>query len=67
MVANIIDRNSTHFTVQVSIPYQSSMLDFEESIQECVNQVGILATGEALSQSDTDGSSICCRSIKAEQ
>ncbi len=64
MVANIVDRNSTHFTVQVRIPYQSSMLDFEESIQEGVNQVGLLATGEALSQFDTDGSSIVVGSSK---
>lgn len=64
MMANIVDRNSTHFTVQVTFPYQSSMLDFEESIQECVNQVGLLATGEALSQFDTDGSAIVVGSLK---
>ncbi len=64
MLANIVDRTSTHFTVQVSIPYQSSMLDFEESIQEGVNQVGLLATGEALSQFDTDGSAIVVGSLK---
>ncbi len=58
MMAKIVERRGTHFTVQVTIAYQSSMLDFEESIQEGVNQVGLVATEEALSQFDTDGSAI---------
>ncbi len=64
MKANIVERSGTHFTVQVRIPYQRSMLEFEESIQEGVNQVGVVATGEALSQFDTDGSAIIVGSSK---
>ena len=33
MNATIIARTPTSFTVQVEIPYSSSMLDFEEVIQ----------------------------------
>jgi hypothetical protein len=40
----------------VEIPYEyNSMLEAEIRIQEPVNKVGILATGEALKQFDTDG------------
>ncbi len=64
MTIKLTDRTSTHFTLEVKIPYQSSMLDFEERIQEAVNQVGLAATQEALSQFDTDGSPIIVGSAK---
>lgn len=44
--------------MQVHIPYNNSMLRSEEIIQECLNEAGILATQETLSQFDTDGSPI---------
>ena len=56
MSATIVARSETSFTVQVEIPYGSSMLDFEQTIQERLNQAGVLATQEALQQFDTDGS-----------
>jgi hypothetical protein len=55
MSAAIVARSETSFTVQVEIPYSSSMLDFEEVIQDRLNQAGVVATGEALQQFDTDG------------
>ena len=64
MSATIVARSETSFTVQVEIPYSSSMLDFEEVIQDRLNQAGVVATQEALQQFDTDGSPITIGSVK---
>src|SRR3954454_1626433 len=58
MPAAIVARSETAFTIQVEIPYASSMLDFEEAIQQSLNEAGVLATTEALRQFDADGSPI---------
>src|SRR5215472_7155527 len=58
MPASIVARSATAFTIQVEIPYASSMLDFEEAIQRGLNEAGNLATTEALQQFDADGSPI---------
>ncbi len=58
MPAAIISRSGTGFTIQVEIPYGSSMLAAEESIQQRLNEAGTLATAEALGRVDTDGSPI---------
>jgi hypothetical protein len=58
MPAVIIARTDAAFTIQVEIPYDSSMLDFEETIQQRLNEAGVLATQEALRQFDADGSPI---------
>ena len=64
MSAAIVARSESSFTVQVEIPYCSSMLDFEQTIQERLNQAGVVATAEALQQFDTDGSPITVGSVK---
>ena len=48
MPAAIVARTESGFTIQVEIPYRSSMLESEETIQEGLNQAGVLATQEAL-------------------
>jgi hypothetical protein len=58
MPAAIVARTDTAFTITVEIPYTSSMLDFEEAIQQRLNEAGVLATTEALRQFDADGSPI---------
>jgi hypothetical protein len=58
MPAVIVTRTEAAFTIQVEIPYGTSMLDFEEVIQQRLNEAGVLATTEALQQFDTDGSPI---------
>jgi hypothetical protein len=63
MSAQIIDRTESGFTVQVTIPYNRSMLDFEETLQQRLNAAGVLATQEGLRQFDTDGSPITVGSI----
>jgi hypothetical protein len=64
MSAQIIDRTETGFTVQVTVPYNRSMLDFEDALQQQLNAAGVLATEEGLRQFDTDGSPITIGSIK---
>jgi hypothetical protein len=64
MSAAIVARSEASFTVQVEIPYSSSMLDFEHAIQDRLNQAGVVATQEALHQFDTDGSPITIGSVK---
>ena len=56
MHATIIERQENAVTIQIRIPLSRSMFDTEEAIQLALNQAGVLATGEALQQFDTDGS-----------
>jgi hypothetical protein len=63
MSAQIIERTEAGFTVQITIPYNRSMLDFEETLQQQLNAAGVLATQEALQQFDTDGAPITVGSI----
>jgi hypothetical protein len=56
MAATVLDRQEASVTIQVRIPLSRSLLDTEEAIQEALNEVGTLATAEALRQFDTDGS-----------
>jgi len=58
MPALIVERNEAGFTLQITVPYNSSMLDFEEALQQQLNNAGTLATREGLKQFDTDGSPI---------
>src|SRR5690242_17321086 len=64
MSATIVARSDSSFTVQVEIPYGTSMLEFEQTIQERLNQAGVVATEEALHQFDTDGSPIMVGAVK---
>lgn len=64
MSAQIISRDGNKVTIQVTVPLKGSMLESEQSIVDSVNQVGVLATKEALSQFDTDGSPITIGGIK---
>ena len=56
MSGQIINRTETGFTVQITVPYNRSMLDFEETLQQQLNAAGVLSTQEGLRQFDTDGS-----------
>src|SRR5918993_809973 len=64
MNATIIARTPTSFTLQVEVPYNASMLDFEEALQQRLNEAGVVATAEGLQQFDTDGSPITVGSVK---
>src|SRR3954464_14607197 len=64
MNATIIARTPTSFTLQIEVPYNASMLDFEETLQDRLNEAGVVATTEGLQQFDTDGSPITVGSVK---
>ena len=56
MSATIVERQENAVTIQITIPLTRSMLDTEQGIQKALNAAGVLASGEALKQFDTDGS-----------
>src|ERR1700748_2534265 len=64
MPALIVDRSENRFTIQLTVPYNPSMLDFEESLQQQLNDAGVLATQGGLKQFDTDGSPIAIGSVR---
>lgn len=63
MSAKIVDHTETGFTVQITVPYSTSMLEFEETLQDRLNAAGVLATQEGLRRFDTDGSPITLGSV----
>jgi hypothetical protein len=57
--ATIIDRTVDTVTVQIQIPLSStSLLASEESILAAINDVGTIASAEAMQKFDTDGSKL---------
>ena len=64
MNATLTARTPTSFTLQIEVPYNDSMLGFEETLQERLNDAGVLATAEGLQQFDTDGSPITVGPVK---
>src|SRR5436190_11011812 len=64
MNATIIARTPTSFTLRVEVPYNGSMLDFGEVLQQRLNVAGVVATAEGLRQFDTDGSPVTIGSAK---
>jgi len=64
VTAEIISQANGELTIQVKISLKNTMLESEQSIIESINQVGTLATGEALKKFDTDGSPIMMGDIK---
>src|SRR3954470_20148268 len=65
MNATIIARTPASFTLQVEVPYSDSMLDFEETLQQRLDDAGVVATAEGLRQFDTDGSPITVGPVKS--
>ncbi len=64
MAAEIITQTEDELVIQIKVPLKKSMMESEVAIQDAVNQVGTLATGEALKQHDTDGTPITLGSVK---
>ena len=63
-MAKIISYEGRELTIEVKVKLTGSMLEMEDSIQDACNEVGSLATTEALKRFDTDGSPIKMGSIK---
>ncbi len=64
MNATIIARTLSSFTLRIEVPYNDSMLDFEETLQQRLNDAGVVATAEGHKQFDTDGSPITVGPVK---
>ena len=64
MGAKVINRSTKSFKLEIEIPYTANMLDAEELIQKSLNDAGTLATQEAMSSHDTDGSPIIVGNCK---
>jgi hypothetical protein len=64
MAVSIINQSSESITLQVTIPFNRSMLDSENTIQNAVNEVGNLATRELIKTFDTDGGPIQLGPVK---
>ncbi len=58
MSARLISVNKDTVTMEVEVKLGGSMLEMEAGIQDAINEVGVLATGEALHRFDTDGTAI---------
>lgn len=57
-MAKIIEQKGKKLTLQVSIELSGSLMDIENTILDACNEVGCLATKEALKKFDADGSPI---------
>lgn len=64
MSAEIISQSGSELTIEVKVSLKESMLESEQSILDCVNEVGTLVTGEALKQFDADGKPIVVGEVK---
>jgi hypothetical protein len=58
MAAEIVSSSPEGLTLQITVPFDRSMLDFEARLQQGLNEAGNLATAEQLRRFDTDGSPI---------
>src|SRR5262249_35961155 len=56
MSAEILERTETTVTIQFTVTFDRSLLNFEEHLQDQLNAAGLLATQEALQRFDTDAS-----------
>jgi hypothetical protein len=64
MTVSIVSQSSESITLHVTIPFNRSMLDSENSIQDSLNQVGCIATRELLKTFDTEGEAIELGSVR---
>jgi hypothetical protein len=60
----IICNNDGTITISVTIELQGNMMEMETRILDAVNEVGCVATGEALKRFDSDGSPIMMSGVK---
>lgn len=56
--ATLIKKSETGISIQIDFEFNKSMMSAEQNILKGLNEAGVIATGEVLSQFDTDGSPI---------
>ena len=64
MTAQVTRQSKDSITIEVTLPLSGSMLQAEETIQDALNEIGLLATEEKLKHFDTDGSPIQFGSVR---
>ena len=64
MNTEVISREGTQLTIQVTVDISGSMLQAEEKILDACNEVGCLATEETLQRFDADGCPIVMGDVK---
>lgn len=64
MGVSVINQSSESITLQVTIPFNRSMLDSESCIQDAMNEVGCVATQALLKTFDTEGEDIVLGPVK---
>ncbi len=63
-MAEIVVREGNELTLQVTVKLTGSLMDMERTILDGCNEMGSLATAEALQKFDTDGSPIKLGEVK---
>ena len=63
-MAKIIARNKNELTIEVTIKLIGSLMEMENTILDSCNEIGCLASTEALKKFDMDGSPIKVGEIK---
>lgn len=64
MSVSLVKQSTDSITLQITIPFNRSMLDSESAIQSALNETGKIATSELLKNFDTDGSDISMGSVR---
>ena len=63
-MAKVVVREGNKLTLQVTITLTGSLMEMENNILDGCNELGSLATAEALQKFDTDGSPIKLGEVK---
>ncbi len=63
-MAKIVSHEGNELTLQITVKLAGSLMDMEKTILDGCNEMGGLATAEALQKFDTDGSSIKLGEVK---
>ena len=64
MTAEIIKSDGDELTIQVKVKIAGSLFEAEHTILDACNEVGKLATSQAIKKFDTDGSPIQIAGVK---
>jgi hypothetical protein len=56
MSTHVVESSPNGITIQITVSFAISMLDFEAQLQQQLNEAGNLATADQLRCFDTDGS-----------
>lgn len=64
VAVSIVNKSNESITLEIKIPFNRSMLDSENSIQDALNEAGSVATSELLKTFDTEGEAIQFGSVK---